>query len=172
MGQDEDELIEDQCCPIHRKPCEARKEDNYFFALSKYQQPLEELLSSNPNFVRPNFRMNEVCTSTSISNLSVLKLQIALLITFQISACGPDSFQSLCHYTQKELVCGWFLSLGTYSFPAKGFAHASLIHLLVHAQLYHYLNIRDKIAMSKFSDSGISNVSALQNYFHVLLHSI
>lgn len=94
MGQDEDELIEDQCCPIHRKPCEARKEDNYFFALSKYQQPLEELLLSNPNFVRPNFRMNEVCTSTSISNLSVLKLQIALLITFQISACGPDSFQS------------------------------------------------------------------------------
>lgn len=24
--------------------------------------------------------------------------------------------------------------------------------------------------MFKFSDSGISNVSALQNYFHVLLH--
>lgn len=58
--KDEDELIEDLCCPIHRKPCEARNEDNYFFALSKYQQPLEELLSSNPNFVRPSFRMNEV----------------------------------------------------------------------------------------------------------------
>ncbi|KAG0567910.1 hypothetical protein M758_7G105300 [Ceratodon purpureus] len=58
--KDEDELLEDLCCPIHRKPCEARKEDNYFFALSKYQQPLEDLLSSNPDFVRPSFRMNEV----------------------------------------------------------------------------------------------------------------
>lgn len=62
--KDEDELIEvdglTECCPTHRKPCEARKEDNYFFALSKYQQPLEELLSTNPDFVRPSFRMNEV----------------------------------------------------------------------------------------------------------------
>lgn len=64
VGQDEDELLEDLCCPIHRKPCEARKEDNYFFALSNYQQPLEELLSSNPDFVRPSFRMNEVCIVT------------------------------------------------------------------------------------------------------------
>ncbi|CAM6034547.1 unnamed protein product [Sphagnum compactum] len=58
--KDEKELIEDHCCPIHRKTCELRKEDNYFFALSKYQQPLEELLSLNPDFVRPSFRMNEV----------------------------------------------------------------------------------------------------------------
>lgn len=28
-------------CPIHRKPCELREEDNYFFALSKYQAALE-----------------------------------------------------------------------------------------------------------------------------------
>jgi methionyl-tRNA synthetase len=60
VQQDEKELIEDHCCPIHRKTCELRKEDNYFFALSKYQQPLEELLSLNPDFVQPSFRMNEV----------------------------------------------------------------------------------------------------------------
>jgi hypothetical protein len=71
VGQDEDELLEDLCCPIHRKPCEARKEDNYFFALSKYQQPLEELLSSNPDFVRPSFRMNEVCVVTEHLRVSV-----------------------------------------------------------------------------------------------------
>lgn len=78
MGQDEDELIEDQCCPIHQKPCEARKEDNYFFALSKYQQPLEELLSSNPEFVRPSFRMNEVCVAISVILSTPGVLQIAL----------------------------------------------------------------------------------------------
>ncbi|BFI28150.1 methionyl-tRNA synthetase [Marchantia polymorpha subsp. ruderalis] len=58
--KDEKELMEDNCCPIHRKPCAERKEDNYFFALSKYQQAIDDLLTSNPNFVRPSFRLNEV----------------------------------------------------------------------------------------------------------------
>jgi len=54
VGQDEDELIEDRCCPIHQKPCEAHKE-NSFCALSKYQQPLEELLSSNTDLCDLHF---------------------------------------------------------------------------------------------------------------------
>lgn len=58
--KDGKELLEDECCPIHRKPCELRKEDNYFFSLSKYQKPLEELLTANPNFVQPPYRLNEV----------------------------------------------------------------------------------------------------------------
>uniref|UniRef100_A0A1D1YY76 methionine--tRNA ligase n=2 Tax=Anthurium amnicola TaxID=1678845 RepID=A0A1D1YY76_9ARAE len=45
---------------MHLKPCVKRKEDNYFFALSKYQKSLEELLTCNPNFVQPSFRLNEV----------------------------------------------------------------------------------------------------------------
>ena len=36
----------DKNCPVHRKPCVNRKEENYFFALSKYQAQLEELCSS------------------------------------------------------------------------------------------------------------------------------
>lgn len=58
--QDEKELLENQCCPTHLKPCVARKEDNYFFALSKYQKQLEETLTQNPDFVQPSFRLNEV----------------------------------------------------------------------------------------------------------------
>lgn len=58
--KDEKELIEDKCCPTHRKPCEIRKEDNYFFSLTKYQKSLEDHLSSNPQFVQPSFRLNEV----------------------------------------------------------------------------------------------------------------
>lgn len=58
--KDEKELLEDQACPIHRKPCTHRKEDNFFFALSKYQSQLEELFEKNPDFVRPPFRKNEV----------------------------------------------------------------------------------------------------------------
>jgi methionyl-tRNA synthetase len=58
--QDEKELGENKCCPVHLKPCVPRKEDNYFFALSKYQHQLEDLLTKNPNFVRPSHRLNEV----------------------------------------------------------------------------------------------------------------
>ncbi|KAM0830275.1 hypothetical protein ACQ4PT_066314 [Festuca glaucescens] len=58
--KDEKELAENNCCPVHLKPCAPRKEDNYFFALSKYQHKLEELLTTNPNFVRPSHRLHEV----------------------------------------------------------------------------------------------------------------
>ncbi|XP_010260579.1 PREDICTED: methionine--tRNA ligase, chloroplastic/mitochondrial [Nelumbo nucifera] len=58
--KDEKELLDNNCCPIHLKPCVQRKEDNYFFALSKYQKSLEEVLAHNPDFVQPSFRLNEV----------------------------------------------------------------------------------------------------------------
>ncbi|CAL9092729.1 unnamed protein product [Musa acuminata var. zebrina] len=58
--KDEKELLENNCCPMHLKPCVRRKEDNYFFALSKYQKTLEDYLTSNPDFVKPLFRLNEV----------------------------------------------------------------------------------------------------------------
>ncbi|KAK4579112.1 hypothetical protein RGQ29_028971 [Quercus rubra] len=58
--KDENELLDNNCCPMHLKPCVLRKEDNYFFALSKYQKLLEETLTQNPNFVQPSFRLNEV----------------------------------------------------------------------------------------------------------------
>ncbi|XP_042382866.1 methionine--tRNA ligase, chloroplastic/mitochondrial-like [Zingiber officinale] len=58
--KDEKELLENNCCPMHLKPCVLRKEDNYFFALSKYQKALEDYISSNPDFVKPSFRLNEV----------------------------------------------------------------------------------------------------------------
>ncbi|KAL7150275.1 hypothetical protein ABFS83_05G100500 [Erythranthe nasuta] len=58
--KDEKELLANNCCPIHLKPCLHRKEDNYFFALSKYQKRLEDILTENPDFVQPSFRLNEV----------------------------------------------------------------------------------------------------------------
>lgn len=60
MMQDENELLDNNCCAVHLKPCVSRKEDNYFFALSKYRRALEETLNQNPNFVQPSSRLNEV----------------------------------------------------------------------------------------------------------------
>ena len=58
--KDEKELEEEEVCPIHKTRCDARKERNYFFRLSRYQREIEELLESNPDFVMPESRRNEV----------------------------------------------------------------------------------------------------------------
>lgn len=93
--QDEKELLENQSCPIHLKPCVARKEDNYFFALSKYQKLLEDTLTENPDFVQPSFRLNEVrqcgyfvlcyCTQalSCILGVSFYMIQIPLAFSYK-----------------------------------------------------------------------------------------
>jgi methionyl-tRNA synthetase len=55
----ESELIDGKC-PIHLREVEYLKEDNYFFPLSKYRQPLLRLYEEHPEFVQPAFRRNEV----------------------------------------------------------------------------------------------------------------
>jgi methionyl-tRNA synthetase len=59
--KEERELIADHHCAIHtNKQAEWRDEENYFFRLSKYQQQLEDLYESNPDFIQPVTRRNEV----------------------------------------------------------------------------------------------------------------
>lgn len=59
--KEERELIEDHHCAIHtNKQAEWRDEENYFFRLSKYQSFLEELYESQPDFIQPLSRRNEV----------------------------------------------------------------------------------------------------------------
>ncbi|MFQ4146963.1 methionine--tRNA ligase [Chlorogloeopsis sp. ULAP02] len=59
--KEERELLEGHRCPIHpNKEAEWRDEQNYFFRLSKYQAQLEALYQSQPNFIQPETRRNEV----------------------------------------------------------------------------------------------------------------
>jgi methionyl-tRNA synthetase len=46
-------------CPTCGRPAELISEDNYFFRLSAYQEKLLELYTSHPEFVQPEFRLNE-----------------------------------------------------------------------------------------------------------------
>ena len=55
----ESELVDGKC-PIHDTVPERIEEKNYFFRLSKYQQPLLDHYAANPDFVRPESRRNEV----------------------------------------------------------------------------------------------------------------
>ncbi|NPB05950.1 MAG: methionine--tRNA ligase [Aquificae bacterium] len=56
----EKELEEGHVCPIHKKKCEYVKEETYYFRLSKYAEPLLEFYEKNPDFVKPEYRFNEV----------------------------------------------------------------------------------------------------------------
>lgn len=42
------------------QPLKKAKEQNYYFRLSKWQEPLEKFFEKNPDFVRPAVRFNEV----------------------------------------------------------------------------------------------------------------
>lgn len=46
--------------PFNKKPLVRKKEKNYFFKLSKYNDALLALLEKNPKFVQPDARRNEV----------------------------------------------------------------------------------------------------------------
>ena len=60
---EESELIDrdgEKCCPTHLIPLEHIVEENYFFALSKYEDRLREHIENHPEFIEPETRRNEV----------------------------------------------------------------------------------------------------------------
>lgn len=46
--------------PINKAPLVRATEKNYYFRLSAFQKPLEELFATHPGFVRPEARRNEI----------------------------------------------------------------------------------------------------------------
>ncbi|MBU1566652.1 MAG: methionine--tRNA ligase [Proteobacteria bacterium] len=55
----EKELV-DGNCPDHQTPPQEIAEQNYFFRMSRYQQPLLEHIRNNPEFITPERYRNEV----------------------------------------------------------------------------------------------------------------
>jgi methionyl-tRNA synthetase len=52
-------LIDGLLCPIHHRPVELFKDDNYFFKLSAFEQPLLDWYGANPGVVAPESKRNE-----------------------------------------------------------------------------------------------------------------
>lgn len=52
--------LNDGCCPDCGRPVQTAKEEAYFFKMSKYQDRLLELYDSNPEFLQPESRRNEM----------------------------------------------------------------------------------------------------------------
>jgi methionyl-tRNA synthetase len=55
----ENEILEGNLCPIHEIPLTRESEENWFFRLSSFQEPLERLYADQPDFVMPPARYNE-----------------------------------------------------------------------------------------------------------------
>ena len=59
-------------CPDCRRPVERIAEKNYFFRLSQYQKWLVSHIESNPDFIRPQIRYNEVLSFLKLNTLTDL----------------------------------------------------------------------------------------------------
>ena len=73
-----DSEIVDGKCPIHpTKELEARDEENYFFKFSALQDRLLEYYRENPDFVRPDFRFNEIrnFVAAGLQDFSISRLK-------------------------------------------------------------------------------------------------
>jgi methionyl-tRNA synthetase len=55
----ETEIGPGNTCPIHEIPLDRESEENWFFKLSAFQEPLERLFEDRPDFVMPRVRFNE-----------------------------------------------------------------------------------------------------------------
>jgi methionyl-tRNA synthetase len=62
-----------KCCPIHSKPIELVNENNWFFKLSAFAQPLLDHYRSNPEACQPESARNEVISflEGGVSDLSI-----------------------------------------------------------------------------------------------------
>src|SRR6478672_578475 len=80
----EKELGAGNTCPVHGTAVEWKSEENVFFRLSKYQQPLLDLYAQHPGFVRPESRRNEVRSfvESGLRDLSVSRANLEWGIPF------------------------------------------------------------------------------------------
>jgi methionyl-tRNA synthetase len=74
----ESELEDGNRCPIHKIVLEIEKEDNWFFRLSTFQEPLERLYAEHPDFVTPQNRYNEALSfiKSGLRDLSLSRARL------------------------------------------------------------------------------------------------
>jgi methionyl-tRNA synthetase len=74
----ENEIEEGNRCPIHHIELERHSEQNYFFQLSAFQERLEELYETQPDFVSPRVRYNEALSfiKSGLQDISLSRAQL------------------------------------------------------------------------------------------------
>jgi methionyl-tRNA synthetase len=99
----EKDLVDGRC-PLHpTTPLQWINEKNYFFRLSKYQQPLLDHFHANPQFLQPDIRRNEI-----------LRLLESGLEDISVSRAG-QSWGIPLPFDQGSVVYVWFDALINYA---------------------------------------------------------
>lgn len=100
----EDELVGGMC-PEHKRKLEEVEEENYFFALSKYQKKLEELIEKGELKIDPESRKNEVLAfiRRGLEDFSISR-SVKRAKGWGIPVPGDDS----------QIIYVWFDALGCY----------------------------------------------------------
>jgi methionyl-tRNA synthetase len=80
----EKELATDKRCPVHETVAEWKSEENVFFRLSRFAQPLLDWYDASPDSVRPPSRRNEVRSfvAAGLRDLSVSRTSVSWAIPF------------------------------------------------------------------------------------------
>ncbi|MBA7507573.1 Methionine--tRNA ligase [subsurface metagenome] len=73
----EGDLVDGKC-PLHQKKPKLIKEKNYFFKLSKYRNQILKHIQSNPQFIQPETRKNEVISflKSGLKDISVSRPEL------------------------------------------------------------------------------------------------
>jgi methionyl-tRNA synthetase len=73
------ELVDGNKCPIHLIVLEREVEDNWFFKLSEFQEPLEKWYAEHPDWVLPDFRYNEALSfiKQGLQDISLSRVRIS-----------------------------------------------------------------------------------------------
>jgi methionyl-tRNA synthetase len=65
-------------CPIHNRPVEELREENWFFKLSRYEQKLLDWYAANPDVVQPESKRNEAIglIKTGLRDISITRTSL------------------------------------------------------------------------------------------------
>lgn len=139
--------------PVNGQPLEEVTEENYFFRLSAFQDRLIELYETQPDFVRPDFRRNEVMSFVrgGLEDLSISRGSITwgiplptgdgqvfyvwfdALSSYYTAVAGEDRWPADLHLIGKEILrfhaVYWpaFLMGAGWPLPKQVFAHGWLL---------------------------------------------
>ncbi len=140
-------------CPDCGRPTETVTEENYFFRLSAFQEPLLRLYEEKPEFIQPETRRNEVLSFVrqGLSDLSISRTTIRwgipvpneerhvfyvwfdALTTYMSAVAGEELWPADLHLIGKEIVrfhaVYWpaFLMAAGLPIPGRVFAHGWIL---------------------------------------------
>jgi methionyl-tRNA synthetase len=94
-------------CPLCGRPTETVEEENYFFKLSAMEEPLLKLYNSDPDFIRPEARRNEVISFVrgGLKDLSISRT------TFKWGIPVPGD-EAHVIYVWLDALCNYITALG------------------------------------------------------------